>query len=388
MFSTKWIINPFLIYVFSFLFCIVVYLFGWSSSYPVLSLSFILFFSFTFIVSFYLGIIVYRYKEIEFKPIIESNAGSLIFILILFGYLMEFYNNKGIPLLMIFNGIDYDYRLFGIKSFHVILLTFHGFYSVYLFHQLLSKFSLYKLLYFLVLLLLNVLIMNRGALIITLIQCAFLTLLYFDKIRTRLIFLAVLFFIVFSYFFGYVGNLRSAHGDNKYIPRVNGATSTFLESKVPNEYFWMYLYISSPLANFQNSIYFADTQSSLKEKKITIINCFLPSFITKRLIDVESRTKKSHLIHMNLTVCTIFNEMYLYFDWFGPIIMFLYLIAFSFIYLIIIPSQSRYFITSLVLLCSFMLFNTFDNMFSFSGLSLQLFYPVLFMILEKMKFIL
>ena len=86
------------------------------------------------------------------------------------------------------------------------------------------------------------------------IGSAFLYFISQKKNIIRKLFVLVAFGITAIYMFGYLGNLRSSNGDPTYIPRASGATDKFLDSKIPKEFYWGYLYIASPVANLQNNI--------------------------------------------------------------------------------------------------------------------------------------
>ncbi len=61
--------------------------------------------------------------------------------------------------------------------------------------------------------------------------------------------------VVLLYFFGVLGNYRMVKSSsNEYFMEVAEATDSFRNSRIPKEYFWSYIYISSPLANLQNNI--------------------------------------------------------------------------------------------------------------------------------------
>ena len=60
--------------------------------------------------------------------------------------------------------------------------------------------------------------------------------------------------------------------------------------------------------------------------------------------------------------------------------MFAFLMIGTFMYILLIPKNSQYFVTGISILCSFMFFNSFTNMIYFSGISFQLLFPLLFSI--------
>src|SRR6185369_12758330 len=152
-----------------------------------------------------------------------------------------------------------DYKTFGVPSLHVFTVTFTSFYCIYLFRLLLeSKKKVYLLLYFI-----NmssaILIYSRSMLFFNLASSFFLYLLCLDKIPYKKLLLSVPIIITLFYLFGVVGTARvsfeskTSYDQNSFLD--NGkATVQFRNSIIPKEFFWPYIYISSPLANLQVNI--------------------------------------------------------------------------------------------------------------------------------------
>jgi hypothetical protein len=88
-----------------------------------------------------------------------------------------------------------------------------------------------------------------------------------------------------------------------------------------------------------------------------------------------------------LTVSSVYAGSYVYLSWIGMVIMGIFIIIFPLFYISFLSKKSKYYVTAIAILNSLYLFLIFDNMFSFSGLSLQLLYPLIFHKLDKMKLI-
>src|SRR5687767_8880162 len=116
---TKLASNPFFVYIISFTIVFSVYSLGWSDLYPELSSSLIGFFIATFIIALFLGIVVQALKRIEYQKITWNERTQLYLLLVWLGYIFEFIYNKGIPFQMLLQGVPYDYRVFGVPTFHV-----------------------------------------------------------------------------------------------------------------------------------------------------------------------------------------------------------------------------------------------------------------------------
>jgi len=369
--------NPFYLYVITFTIVIVTYLLGWSSLYPKLSFLLLLFFIITFILSLILGGVIDKYSRIIYNKLDSSEGVKRTIIGIYIVLLLEFIYNKGIPLLLVFSGSAYDYRDFGIPTLHPILATFTSFYTVYVFHVWLSKKKKKNLIYLFILLLFPILIYNRGMLLISLVSCLIVFLMSIKRIKLKAFFYIAVSVAVLLYFFGVLGNYRLVKSSsNEYFLEVGKATDSFKNSRVPKEYFWAYIYISSPLANLQNNI----TENGPEEIRVMdfISTELLPDFISKRLAEVTHAEQASiSQIASFLTVGTVFARSYSLLGWPGIYLMYLFIAAFVFFYIIILRKSNKYYVTGISILCTFVIFNSFSNMIYFSGLSFQLIYPIL-----------
>jgi hypothetical protein len=375
MIKTSWFTNPFHVYIISFSVVFVVYGLGWSEAFPNISLSVKIFFGITFFASFLLAYpINRRNKKIDFN-IPVSSLNKIILIGITIGYMIEFVYNKGIPVFLILKGTDYQYTSFGIPTFHVFLHTFTSFYAVYLFHQYLSTKNRRILLYTFYAFIPHILIVNRGSLLMVWVSILFVFLLSIKRLKIKYLLSILLLVLIILYLFGYLGNIRSAYGDNTYIPRVSHASDHFLQSKVPNEYFWGYAYIASPMANFQYNINTQKPDPTFSDFFCFVKNELIFDFISKRLPGTCDVDKNKVLEHFN--VATEFTNPYCSLGWMGPIILFLFGSFITFFYLIFLPYNSKYYISALAILLTVFVFNTFSNMWTFSGLSFQLLYPIL-----------
>jgi len=372
----KFIRNPFYLYIFSFSIVIAIYQLGWSNIYPSLSFGLILFFIITFIASFFLGSIIDKHKPISYVQADKAvNVGkTIIGIYVLF--LLEFLHNKGIPLILMFT-TTYDYRDFGIKTLHPILETFASFYSVYIFYLWLSTKQSKYLLYLFSLLIFPILIYHRGMLLINLTCLLFVYLIYIDKIRFKVFAPISIIIIVLLYLFGVAGNFRSTKSSsNKYFLKISCATVKFKNSIIPNEYMWSYIYATSPLANLQNTI--NNNPYSNSHFKEFILTELCPDYISKRIAPIFIKEQaKINLISPNFMVGTVYSRSFTLIGWLGVYLMFIFNSVFIFIYLFLLRKNNKFYVIAISILCTYVVYNTFTNMFFFSGLSFQLVYPFL-----------
>ncbi|HDR8184625.1 TPA: oligosaccharide repeat unit polymerase [Bacillus thuringiensis] len=392
-------INPYFMYIVAFVIAIIVYQLGWSYVFPEISVSLLLFLIFTIVSAFFIGFYVYNKKIIEYSNIKFEKKVSLITIFIIGCYLLEFIYEGGFPLLSLLTKSNLIYMEFGIPVFHVFVVTFNSFYATYLFHMLISnRYQAKKILInFLITLSLPLLLVNRGMIMMILISCLFIYLL---KIKKKMNFKIVIGLgvvaILVLYIFGLSGNARVNHSyqndrtmwESDVILRVGGAKEEFINSSIPDAFFWSYIYISSPLANLQHTI------NAIEVKDLEFVDIFymvnneiFPDFINKRINDMYGVTKPPIAqISTELTVATAFAGSYVILGWLGLIIYFITLLFISLVYIMILKRlNSKYFLTGVSIFSSILLFSTFDNMLEFSGLSFQLVYPLLFSVLAKIK---
>lgn len=383
--------NPFYIYIISFLLVFAIYGLGWSDLYPNLSFSIIFFFVITFIIFFFLGYMFDKLRVLHYMKLSMEKIGSkpLNFLLFLWGgYIIEFIYFGEIPLLNLIKGIEgVNYKEFGIKSLHVLLISFNSFLIVYLFHCYISTKKSRILVYYLLSILPAILVVNRGMFLIGMLSSLFVFLMSRKRFLTikQLLFTTTV-LLVILYFFGVLGNLRSAAGDPLYIPKESMASDTFMESSIPKEYYWTYLYGASPLANFQYNV------NSTKEVDFNLFDLVLfeltPDVISKRIAYTFDRQPPDpYKIREWLTVGTVYSRAYSFAKWLGPILIFIYTTFVIIITIGLVPKRNSYHVSTVAILSTLIFMNTFSNMFIFSGLILQLGYCILFSFIGNKKFV-
>jgi len=281
----KLITNPYIIYSISFLITTIIYTFHWSALYPHLSFSLFLFLAGTASISLIIGGVLHTTNYISYKNIFYSSyAIWSVTILILISYVLECAYMGVIPLLAILNGTGYDYTSFGIPVFHVVIVTFSSFWTVFVFHNFVSQKKKHLFLCFFLCLFPAILIFNRGMLMMNLGSSFFVLFMSSKNIRKLILRVSVI-IIGILFLFGIAGNVRVT-GDqsvNTVILDWGHATNDFRNSIIPKEFFWAYLYITSPLANVQETINHHDITGFSLHKLGTFVNrSFLPDFIWKR----------------------------------------------------------------------------------------------------------
>ena len=387
--------NPFFIYILGFAISLSVYQLGWSNLYPTISFGLLLFLLLTFLYSFLVACCVYKDKIIVYSEVRRNKNIPIIASFIVIGFMLEFLHLRHVPLLSILAGWEYDYKAFGIKSFHVFLVTFSSFYSVYVFHVFLStRKRKYIIIYFLMLTM-PLLIYNRGMFLLILSSSLFVYLFSIRKLHFKFIVVGAFLILILFYLFGLAGNIRCSHQEGRtenitssdIILTIGDAKGSFRESIIPKEFFWAYLYISSPLANLQKTIISSGPADLTFSRLLSFINFeILPDFASKRIakfLEIEKINIKQ--ITPALTVGTVYASSYVYLNWLGLVLMFSFTMLASFLYIILLKRDNVFFITGISILNTLILFNIFSNMFYFSGVSFQLVYPLISSFFRRKK---
>jgi hypothetical protein len=381
-------ISPFICYAISFAAVVIFYLFGWSELYPKFSVALL-----SFLVITVIGNIAchLRFRRVTFRPLEEQKLPVLsttVFIYIL--WTAEFFYEGGIPLFKILLHLPYNYRLFGIPSLHVFVVTFSSFFTIYLFHLYLSKRTKLLLLLYLLNLSAALLIYSRAMLFFNITGSAVVYFMTMKKIPwPRVVWIASS-LLAMLFLFGILGSLRVSREANEPYNNENfmdtgRASESFRHSFVPKEYFWTYIYVSSSLANLQYNINERPkpTVNATTIAWTAIYEC-LPDFITKRLHSLRGTTPaKEYRIGYTFNVSTIYSRAYSYSGWPGMILIAAFILGFPWLFMTVIKPQSDFFITGWAILCTMYFFMSYDNTFRFTGLSFQLAYPIGFALFEK-----
>jgi hypothetical protein len=383
--------NPFFVYIISFTLPVLLYQLDWSYLYPPLSFGLIAFFLITFIVSAIIGLYIHKRRILVYHGIIRKLNFRWIFIGITLGNILNFAYERQIPLLSVLNKITQDnYGSFGIPTFNVFISTYGAFMTVYLFNCYLvdgNKKYLWGCLY---LFIFPLMIFSRGAILLNLSNMFFLYLFSTNKSKVKIYSKIVGLILIILMGFGYLGNLRTSNQMDKsgnlddIILQLGEAKPAFEKSHIPHEFFWSYIYISSPLANLQNSINKSVPEYSLKSVFRYVNYELIFDSISKRtgsIVNIDRN--EASLIVPYLTVSTVFAISYADLGWVGMAITFLVMMFICIAYLAVLKSTNAFFATGLAILNTLILFSLFDNMISFTGLSFQLLYPLILSIRRK-----
>lgn len=382
----KLFINPFFCYSFAFLISLSLYQLNWSDIYPELSTSILLFLLVTILISLLLSVlfnILFDKKITTLNRLFTKRNSYAISFFITIGFLLEFVYSGNIPLLWAILGFPFNYKEFGIPTFHVFLLPYASAFVILSFYRYLcnkdNRYNLFSMLYVMFLI---SLIVNRAALMVIILS---MILIYsYKKFSYRKIIALSLFMLVIIYIFGVIGNKRmiSQGYENEFaVLDVAVASSNFRESLIPNEFFWGYLYSTVSIANLENQIYLY-SEKSVGDSLDVVAYDVMPDFISKRLISEDKQILfKPELIKDELTTSTIYGRAIKINGYTGAVILYAYMCIFIFLSVILSPREYILPVCSIVsTMCAL---SIFSNMIVFSGVILQIFLIILLGIRTK-----
>ena len=195
--------------------------------------------------------------------------------------------------------------------------------------------------------------------------------------------------LLLLYFFGVLGNIReSAEAKSDYDPDIftelAHPTERLKNSIVPKEFFWSYIYITSPLANLQTNINTPRTDS-LHGFWEHANNEMMFDFLSKRINRMMGWERISEFtIPGPFNVSTIYSRSFSYQGWLGLILMAVFVFVYPWMYHWLLP-QNPYTLTGLAILATMYLFLVYDNTIRFTGLGFQLVYPFIFPLFIKIQ---
>jgi hypothetical protein len=374
--NLRFFINPFFLYCIAFLVAILLYMLGWSRMFSPLSPLLILFIAITFVIFIFAGLYLER-RGFNFKnePIRDSHFTEVLFgVIILLGVMNVAYMGY-LPLA----DHTHDYRKFGMPVVDPLFNTLSIFFALIMVHSFLDTHKNKCLIYFLIVLIIQVLLYRRSTIIWIILSSSILYLVYIKKIQLLLILGGILLVPVLSYLFGLYGNTRSNLSET-FVLNELGASDSFKNSGLSHNHYMTYLYIASPLANLQTNI---DQRSNGLKKgdfKDFMFYCLIPESITLRLEKSLQITKpECYLISPNLIVGTLYMVAFYTLGWTGMILMFLTLVVFILLNLFIIRKYDEFALEGYSLLSAFVCLLIFSNFMNRLDVILLLFvYPVIF----------
>jgi hypothetical protein len=361
---TRCLANPFAAYTAGFILAIGVYSLGYSDLYPPLQPSLVIFLLITCAICGCLALAVGNITDTsQYGP--ESPGFHILVFLVLAGLLAaECIYSGGVPLLAAAGGGDSDYLTFGIPTLNVAFIGSSLFYAVYWFDLYLLRYGRLYLALSLMAASTSILIVHRGGFIIDFVAFVFVYLQRRGLERRLLISFSVMVAAIL-WGFGLLGDLRTHNlSGETLILEIGKASDKFLESNIPTELFWPYLYISSPLSNLQHNI----TDRVATDRPVLYMELeLLPDFVSKRLVPEEMMpATQPLLVQEQLNVSTMYARPFLLMGWLGVFLSFMYFVIIVLVCLTILRG-SKYFVAASGILSALGFLNIFANMYLFAG---------------------
>lgn len=284
------------------------------------------------------------------------------------GSILEVFASGGVPLLYVISGSAYQYKDFGIASFHVFLLSYISASAIIGFERYVIFGGKRNLFLTVLGVLFTIVIVNRAAMLMILIPCFLLYLTSNNKLKPKIIILSLFLCVVVS--FGYIGDSRmksSGYSDDAPIFRLTKIDNPVMKS-LPSGFTWFYVYISSPYANLLNQEY--NNKRGHGEIKDFINIAILPDFISKRIDDNVRGKFPVLLITDELTAATGFSWGGSAYGTIAIVLIFLYMSILIFFFSYI--NRRRYIRSIAAILSTASALMIFDNMFVFAACVMQL----------------
>ncbi|MCE5344885.1 MAG: hypothetical protein LLG13_01185 [Bacteroidales bacterium] len=376
-FNLAFIVNPFFLYCFAFSFAVFLYLWGWSDLFPALSAELIIYFVSSFLLFILAGYFLQKKVNIflRYNSSYSFFINDIIFWLIIILGFLDVILMGYLPILDRSN----DYRQFGIPVIDVLFNTLSIFFSVWFFQSFLENRKRRYLIYFLIILVIQIPLFRRSTIVWILVSSSFLFLIYNRKIILLIILAGIICIPLLSYCFGLYGNTRS-NLIKSFVLNDLGASETFKNLGISHNHYMTYLYIASPLANLQKNIDNGDGFFNKREYENFFFYSLLPESFTMRL---------EKPLHLSPPVCSLITPELIAgsflmvsfhtIGWGGMISMVVFLFAFILLCLAIIRRWTIFSVTTFCILSTAVSLLIFANFLNRLDVILMLFiYPVLF----------
>ena len=363
-------INPFFVYILAFGVTLLAYGLDWATIYPPLSADVVSFFLWTFLAAALLAVFVGPALRRPCREVSELPKWMSVALVIAMAADIGYAG--GIPLFMVASGSDFDYSQFGIPTFHVILGTFAPAYAAVRFSDFVVSRRWFYLVSALIPPIFSILTFSRGTVVLELITFSFIWLAHRGFPRVRNAIVGTVLALTALYGFGVLGDIRSP-GE---IERISEPSAEFRHSGVPSEFMWSYIYMTSPLANFQNTV---DETARLSGRVAQFVAAeLIPDFIGKRILEsMDVPREDIARVSPTLNAAGMYGRAFSYLSWVGPIIMFCALsaLAIGFSWMV---KGSSYVIPALAVQNTLVFLCVFENMLSFTGMVMQMFWMLVF----------
>lgn len=385
--SWYWLaVSPLLAFVMSFVAVLVCYGLRWSDLYPPLSWELVTFIGLTAAVC----LTLVAFERLIWRPVTPSVATywnirrTVLATCALYALtVLEFIHSGGVPILMLLGEENYDYRDFGIPVLHVAIFAAYCFLAVHWFSIYLQRGDKRYLMFAVLLLAINVLIVNRGAFVQCVLAIGLLFVLH-RGVRPRTLLTVATATVLLIISFGLVGDARmAAMGMDPSVAIVQiGEVSADYPERLGSGPFWVYLYASSPLANWQLNVS-RDTSIHIAPHIFVALE-MLPDFIGKRLVSGEIFSIGPALITDALNVSSAFGRAFYLQGWAGAVAVFTQFLLYYFVVRRLFRG-TEYFASALATFSAGSALLVFHNMLTFAGFVGPLMFAALLRLLHSRR---
>jgi len=396
-YEPKLLCNPFFLNGITWICVLILYSLHYSNLYPKISNDVLIFFVLSSMISMAFGYITYKkglysYRNISFKQIkVQYIKHSIVCLYLLFA--IEILMTGCALFQLLTTGIS-DYAGKGLPFIHVVVVCGFVLCCLICFHLKISISGDIKLrkklnLYIWLSIFPFILMLNRGSILSCLLGMSIIYLMHTKKIFKRIIIVSISALLVF-FAFGYLGDLRTDTGSKKHlILEIGQASDDFINSGIPKEYYWSYVYITSPIGNFQYNVNNTRLEEFDTASIMSLITYqFMPEMISKRvsgIIDIKSYDNNTALMTESLNVSSLYLGPYLTLGWYGVVVTYLYLLSFIFVTINLVGTKSPYYVSTIACVDVIIVMNLFDNMLIFMGLIPILIFLVSVVLFKKYR---
>lgn len=371
----RFVINPFTIYCCTWLTVLLTYNLHWSNLCSQRLSYYGPFILMTSIISLIFAIKTYNKELFSYqfnKTFTVKSIGTYNKILYIL-FAIEIVLAGGIPIIQYISGnVNIKYTEFGLPFIHVIIANGFVVNCLCAYYSYLSTKDKLERRKYLANILISIspflLMFNRGGILYCFIGCIILYLMQCKNLKKN-VFLTFSISLLILFGFGILGNIRTdVKGVSNIILDFGEATEEFKASDIPKEFFWPYMYLSTPVANAELMIHNHNEDVSFKDLVKLAIFEMTPQLISKRIASDNIQEESMDKILDAFNVASVYGMSAKYAGWLGPIILYVFWVIFIIVTLGFIPKHSPFYTIGIVSVSLITIMNTFDNMFVFMGL--------------------
>lgn len=375
--------NPFLIYILTFGGALAIYQLGWSTAYPPTTRGLVLFFAFSFCVAGAVGWLMQpRVRLIRaYRPGLLPGWAVVVPLAC---FAADLVYAGSVPLIDMIRGTFVYTSFTGAPSLHVFAVSFGSVFSTIRFADFLYERDRVRWRYLAeatIPIIFLLLIVYRGPALIILTSWIFVFFIHMSRIRISYVLGMIAAGMLLLFGAAKFGEARS--GD---VSSLGQATDALQQSSLSRSAFWLFLYSTGPLANFQYAVSTVQPPYDLKKIPEYVVSELLPDSISHRILPRLGASRDRHIPEFspNFNVSSIFSRSWIFFGWISVLTTFAVFIFVLCAYIRVIRT-SPLAVPCLALLNTFVVYNLFDNMIATTSIGIQLLWPLLLGLLLKQR---